>query len=350
MIADTVRTVILAVLLALATPAAAQDSASYTPVVPVLKAAATVSSDIVRIGDLVANAGVVADVAIFRAPDLGSTGMVPTARVLDAIRPHHLIGINTLNIGEVAVTRVSRSIVAKEIEVHIARFFAGQYGLGKPENIAVIFDRDLRTVHLDPSTTGELAVARAAYDQRSGRFDVVFDLPGNAGSRAPLRYSGRLFEAMEVAILERPVARGEVIKAADISVERKPKAEASDASPAEATIGLAARQALRAGQVLRRADLMKPELVQRNDTVTIIYEVPGILLTMRGKALDGGAEGDAISVLNMQSKRTLQGTVSGPGRVTIAASMPPVATSIAASAATPTAMIETTAATRRRTQ
>ena len=79
MIADTVRTVILAVLLALATPAAAQDSASYTPVVPVLKAAASVSSDIVRIGDLVANAGVVADVAIFRAPDLGSTGMVPTA-------------------------------------------------------------------------------------------------------------------------------------------------------------------------------------------------------------------------------------------------------------------------------
>ena len=54
---------------------------------------------------------------------------------------------------------------------------------------------------------------------------------------------------------------------------------------------------------------MKPELVQRNETVTIIYEVPGIVLTMRGKAQEAGAEGDVISVLNVQSKRTVQGTV-----------------------------------------
>ena len=62
---------------------------------------------------------------------------------------------------------------------------------------------------------------------------------------------------------------------------------------------------------------MKPELVQRNETVTIIYEVPGIVLTMRGKALEAGAEGDIINVLNVQSKRTIQATVTGPGRVTV---------------------------------
>ena len=49
---------------------------------------------------------------------------------------------------------------------------------------------------------------------------------------------------------------------------------------------MAARRALRAGQPLRSADLMKPELVQRNETVTLVYEVPGIVLTMRGKALE----------------------------------------------------------------
>ena len=73
--------------------------------------------------------------------------------------------------------------------------------------------------------------------------------------------------------------------------------------------------ALQAGRPLRTADLMKPDLVQRNETVTLVYEVPGIMLTMRGKAIEGGAEGDVISVLNEQSKRTVQGTVIGPGRV-----------------------------------
>ena len=47
---------------------------------PRLKSQATVSSDIVRIGDLVENAGAAADTPIFRAPDLGQTGAVPVTR------------------------------------------------------------------------------------------------------------------------------------------------------------------------------------------------------------------------------------------------------------------------------
>ena len=44
---------------------------------------------------------------------------------------------------------------------------------------------------------------------------------------------------------------------------------------------------------------------------------------MRGKALEAGAEGDIVNVLNVQSKRTVQGTVTGPGRVTVAAPTAP---------------------------
>jgi flagellar basal body P-ring formation protein FlgA len=58
-----------------------------------------------------------------------------------------------------------------------------------------------------------------------------------------------------------------------------------------------------------------------------VFEAPGILLTIRGKALEAGAHGDLINVLNVQSKRTVQGTVSGPGRVTVTAMTARVATS-----------------------
>ena len=73
---------------------------------------------------------------------------------------------------------------------------------------------------------------------------------------------------------------------------------------------------------------MKPELVQRNETVTLVYEVPGITLTVRGKAVEGGAEGDVISVLNEQSKRTVQGVVVGPGRVIISTGSPRLAANL----------------------
>ena len=63
--------------------------------------------------------------------------------------------------------------------------------------------------------------------------------------------------------------------------------------------------------------------------MTLVYEVPGIILTVRGKAIDGGAEGDVISVLNEQSKRTVQGVVVASGRVVVSTGSPRLAANIA---------------------
>jgi len=108
---------------------------------------------------------------------------------------------------------------------------------------------------------------------------------------------------------------------ADITIVRRPKAEfaANIITTAEQAIGLAARRAMRPGEVLRQTDLAKPEVVTRNDNVTITFQVPGITLTMRGKALEGGSLGDTVNVLNVQSKRSIQATVAGPGHVIVAA-------------------------------
>jgi len=83
-----------------------------------------------------------------------------------------------------------------------------------------------------------------------------------------------------------------------------------------------ARKQLRAGQAVRIADLAKPDLVLRDENVTLIYETPGLYVTVRGKAIDGGAEGDVVNVLNLQSKRTLSGVVIGRGQVAIAVVAP----------------------------
>lgn len=321
--------------LAVALPAAAQNMDALPLSTPTLKANATVSGDVVRIGDLISNAGDVADVAIFRAPDIGNTGMVPAARIIEAVRAHQLIGVDTRNLTEIAVTRSSRAITRADVQAQIARFFVGQHGLGKAEAFEVTFDRDVRPLHVEPSVTGELQVVRGYYDQRTGRFDVLFDLPGSASAkRQPLRYTGSMFEAVEVAVVRRPLSKGDVIRDNDISIEKKRRAEVVGdvAGGADAVIGMSVKQAMRAGQIVRRNDLARPELVARNEMVTIHYEVPGIRITLRGKSTDSGALGDVVSVQNIQSKRTVQGTVTGPGLVTISPALPPATATIAAAA------------------
>jgi flagellar basal body P-ring formation protein FlgA len=303
------------------TPAAAPAPA-LPPVVqeraepsgPALKPEVTVTGDIVRIGDLVENAGAVAEVAIFRAPDLGQTGSVPAASVRDAVRPHHIVSLDTRGLAAVQVTRASRAIAPKEIEARLVRALVGQYGLSNVNDLAASFDNEVRTLHIEPDA--ELGIARLTFDQRTRRFEVMLDLPTGSSRRPALRLTGTLVETAEAVIPVRAIALGQVIKSSDVMIERRPKTEVI---AVEDVLGFAAKRALKPGQVIRAGDVMKQELVVRNDTVTIYYEAPGMVLTIQGKALDSGSMGDVVNVLNVQSKRTIQATVSGPGRVNVTA-------------------------------
>lgn len=300
---------------------------------PRLRERVAVTSEIVRIGDLVENAGIAGSVPVFRAPDLGQTGAVPVQRVADALRPYDLADIDTEGLSEVVVTRLSRAITGKDIAERIARAVSGQPGYGDAQNIAVTIDRDIRVMHVEAGATSDLMISRMNVEPRNGRFDISFELPGSAAARRlPLRFTGTAREMIEVATLTRSLRQGEVVKGSDVTIERRPKAEAGleGVSPEQA-IGLAARQPLRAGQALRQTDLMRPMVVQRNEPVTITYEVPGIMLTIRGKAAESGAVGDLVNVLNIQSNRTVQATVTGPGRVTVGSSAPVVAAAVASS-------------------
>ena len=91
---------------------------------------------------------------VFRAPDLGQTGAVPVARIAEALRPYDVTGLDTGGLTEVVVTRLSRALTAKDITDRIARAFAGQYGFGDAQNLAVILDRDIRILHVEPTVHG----------------------------------------------------------------------------------------------------------------------------------------------------------------------------------------------------
>jgi len=317
-----IRALALALLLAAAAPAAAQVITPRLPGVATLKSAVTVSTDVVRIKDIVENAGAAGETPIFRSPDVGTTGSVSVETVLTALHAHHLYLIDTGTVSAVEVTRDGRRIDLKDFEARIARAFAGKYGLGDVRNLVVNLDPASRPITIESSASNDLQIERAMLDGRNGRFDITFDAPARASTRhPPIRYTGTIVEMADAILLTRSLARGDMLKASDLVVERRPKAEITGdvIVSLDEAIGMAVRQPLRAGQPIRRADLTKPEMIRRDETVTLIYEVPGILLTTRGKAVESGAEGDVINVLNVQSKRTVQGVISGPGRVTIAA-------------------------------
>jgi flagella basal body P-ring formation protein FlgA len=245
-----------------------------------------------------------------------------------------VISVDTRGVKQVTVTRLARTLEAKAIEAAVAQAIEHRGGLGDAANINLTFDRDVADVRLDASNTGQLLATSARYEPRNGRFDVTLQIANDNGNPAQLRFTGNAIETVEVAVLTRNVERTDILKSADVVVERRPRAEVgSDAAAREQALGMQMRRPIHAGQPLRLADLVKPDLVQRDQAVTVIFQTAGLYLTTRGKALDNGTEGDVVSVLNIQSKRTVTGTVTGRGQVTIQIATPqPMASSDTASA------------------
>jgi flagellar basal body P-ring formation protein FlgA len=320
-----VRPVLLAIALLVATAVTALAQSSNDVIAaPVLRANVVVADDLVRIGDVIDNAGTAAQIAIYRAPDLGTTGSLPTAQLLTALQAHQVIGVDTRDIKAVSVTRLSRAIQAKDIQSQVAHALEHRGGLGDAANLSLTFDRDVQDVQLESSYTGALQPVASRYEPRSGRFDVSFEI-GNDSNAKPtrLRFTGSAIETLDAAVLTRDVQRNEMLKSSDVTTERRPRTEVGgDAAVRDLAVGMQMRRQARAGQALRVADLAKPDLVQRDDNVTLIYESAGLYLTIRGKAMENGTEGDVVNVTNLQSKRTVSGVVIGRGQVAISVATP----------------------------
>jgi len=312
-----------ALLASTALPASAGDDVQI--VAPVLRASVNVSGDIVHVSDLIDNPGAAAEIAVYRAPDLGTTGMLPTSQVIAMLRAHQVIGVDTRDIKEVAVTRLARTVGAKEIEIAVAHALEHRTGLGDAANISITFDQTVQDMKFNAANNGALTATSSHFDPRSGRFDVSFEF-SNAATAAPtrLRFTGTAVETAEVAVLTRNVDRSELLRSGDLVLERRPRAElgGGDAASRELAVGMQTRRPVRAGQALKTADLVKPDLVQRDQAVTVIYRTAGIYLTTRGKAIESGTEGDVVNVINLQSKRTVTGRVSGRGQVSVDISVP----------------------------
>ena len=230
---------------------------------PVLRANVTVTGDVVRIGDVIDNAGTAAQIAIYRAPDLGTTGTLPTAQVLSALRAHQVIGVDTRDITDVSVTRLARTLEAKDIET------AGRPRAGTPQRPWRCRQphADLRSRHAghaarrlqhrrDPADRRPLRPAQRPLRRHASR-SATTTARADASCASPAPPSRpskpRCWPATSNATT--------VLKSSDVVIERRPKAEVGpDAAVARPRVGMQTRRQLarRSGAAHRRSGQARP--------------------------------------------------------------------------------------------
>ncbi|WP_229413321.1 flagellar basal body P-ring formation chaperone FlgA [Massilia violaceinigra] len=119
-----------------------------------------------------------------------------------------------------------------------------------------------------------------------------------------------------VAVTAAPVAAGQMLTAQDVTLERRDVTTLSDAiSSADAATGQASRRSLRAGEVLRQAQLSAPLLVKRGEPVVMLARFEAIEISTSGEALDAGAFNALVRVRNLANGRVVRMRVIAAGTV-----------------------------------
>ncbi len=107
--------------------------------------------------------------------------------------------------------------------------------------------------------------------------------------------------------------RGTQISVSDIEIKTDDAQEYEDLK--DKYVGMAVIRTIATGTTIRDRDIAAPIQVRRNSRVKMIYKIGRLEITATGRAMAQGREGDIIPVMNMESRQSVEGRVTGQGIV-----------------------------------
>jgi flagella basal body P-ring formation protein FlgA len=276
-----------------------------------LRTGARVESAQIRLGDLFDNAGEHAADMVATAPVAGNSTLFEAPWLAATARAHGLDWRPPSSFTAIRVDRASVTIENSQIAARLVEAMGKTAG-----DVRVVLDSQLR-LFMAVGETGGIGVENIDVNRDTGRFSALIRLPADDPAAQPVRVAGRVETLVNMPVLARAMAPGDVIRASDVIWTQM---VASSLPPGDLLdpkdiIGRTPRHPLRAEQALRPADIQIPLVVKRNELVLIVLERPGLYLTAEGKALEDGGQGSLIRVVNTQSNRTIDAVVVGSGRV-----------------------------------
>jgi len=282
---------------------------------PALRSEVTVRSEIVTVGDMFDDAGILAEEGLFRAPEPGTTGTV----TIDAVRQAaSLVGLTEFEAEGIERVRVARpaAVVDTEFLTHLITVDLSERGILAPDMIAdAKFDNPNLVINAE-AVVDPARLINLRYLPQSGEFSARFLV---AGQDEPVDVSGSIDFMVEAPHLVGTLPAGTVLTENDIEMRLVPltTAETSGSARLENLIGQALSRQSRAGMMLKVNDVRPPELISRNDVVTVFLKSGPMTLTVKGQALSAAAVGDTIPVLNLTTKRVLYGKAIAAGTIEI---------------------------------
>lgn len=119
----------------------------------------------------------------------------------------------------------------------------------------------------------------------------------------------------ETVVAQRSLRAHTVVGAGDVALSDQAIDGAAD--DIDTALGQEVRTAVYKGQPILLSNLTTPALVERNQTVSLLFDSGTVTISVEGRALDRGGLGDQIRVMNTVSRMTVQGVITAGGVVRV---------------------------------
>jgi len=270
----------------------------------------------VTLGDLFDNVGDKASIAVMRAPAPGQrTGV-------DGDWLAHVALINGVSWhprGLFEEATIERAGVPVSREQVMAALTTALTNRGAPAEFQIETDGRQQQLVIPVGANPELLVRDLYYNRTDQHFTATVAVPQDGVEVARMMVSGKLVSTVQMPVLNRALARGDVIAAADIAYVkmRETEVRANLVTDPGQLVGMTTKQGLRAGQLIQASDLQKPLAVVRGALVTMVLSHGGMQLSAQGRAIDQGSLGEVIRVSNTHSNLTVEATIDGTNHVRV---------------------------------
>lgn len=175
------------------------------------------------------------------------------------------------------------------------------------------------SVVLPANTPSSLEITAFNFDLQRDSFNAVIVAPSAENPLKRFNVSGNVERLTAIPVLKGSLKNGDIISSMDIDWIDLPKNRIAAGTLMNESdlVNMTPRRVASAGKPLNLNDLERPKMVDRGDSITLVFETGTMVLTAKGKALQAGAIGDSIRVANLDSNKSLQGTVTAHREVTI---------------------------------
>jgi flagella basal body P-ring formation protein FlgA len=313
-------TLILSAWLVISVPAGAQELNAATDAgdgALTLKESVVVSDDVVRLGDLFAQPLSMGDSPVAQAPLPGQTIVLDNRFLRSLIRAYALDWAPASKYQRVLVARAAQKIDSSQVTQQVKDALRDYLGTDKEVEIA--FDVGDTNLVLPTNVPATLAVQDIRFDAASQRFAAQLIVPASGPTLISRLVAGSVYETVQLPVLARSVAPGEVIQLADLDwlAIRIDRVAANAVTDPKQLVGMTARRPLRSNQMLRMSDITMAAAIQRGTMVTLMVQTENMTLTVQGRALEDAAIGQPIRVINTMSNKPLTGVVKDQTTVVI---------------------------------